>query len=137
MVDSEVISIRLQKLREYLSLLRKLGEKPKKDFVSDPFIYGNGERYLQLAIQCLLDIGSHIVAEQKLGAPAEYRDIFRILGKEGILPNDFALSIAPLAGLRNILVHDYVSIDREALYELIEEKLGDFETFAGFIADYL
>lgn len=137
MVDSEVITIRLQKLREYLSLLRELGEKPKKEFVSDPFIYGNGERYLQLAIQCLLDIGSHIIAEQKLGAPEEYRDIFRILGKEGVLPNKFASSIAPLAGLRNILVHDYLEIDRDALYELIQCKLGDFEAFAGYIANFL
>lgn len=137
MVDAEVISRRLEKLREYLKYLRELSNKPEKSFVGDPFIYGNAERYLHLAIQCMLDIGNHIIADQEAGRPEEYRDIFEILGKTGVLTHEFADSLKPLAGLRNILVHDYLEVDRKEIYQLLQEALADVEEFTKRIVDYL
>ena len=37
---------RLDKLQEYLALLREIGKNSKDDYVNNPFIHGNGERYL-------------------------------------------------------------------------------------------
>ncbi|MFO7986436.1 MAG: DUF86 domain-containing protein [Desulfatiglandaceae bacterium] len=137
MIDPEVITRRIEKLREYVKYLRELGERSKDRFVSDPFVYGNVERFLHLAIQSVLDIGSHIIAAKQLETPEEYQDIFRILGEQGILPEEFAKSLQPMAGLRNILVHDYLEVDREELYRIVTENLKDFEIFAKHIAKLL
>ena len=137
MIDPEVITRRIEKLREYVKYLRELGERSKDQFISDPFVYGNVERFLHLAIQSVLDIGSHIIAAKHLETPEEYQDIFRILGEEGILPEKFAKSLQPMAGLRNILVHDYLEVDREELYRIVKENLKDFEIFAMHIAKLL
>lgn len=130
MVSELVLAKRLHKLREYVRLLNILRSEPKERFVSEPFVYGNAERYLQLAIQTVLDIGNHILADRKLKEPGEYRDVIRLLGDHGFIEKDLATRLLPLVGLRNILVHEYMDIDRGRLYESIQTELGDFELFA-------
>jgi len=65
LTDPVLIAKRLGKLREYVSLLRMLRSRPLEDFIKDPFVIGNVERYLQLAIQVVLDICNHIVADDQ------------------------------------------------------------------------
>jgi len=132
-----VLSKRLGKLREYVELLKKLREQPRDRFISDPFIAGNAERYTQLAIQVMLDIGNHIVADDKLGEVSEYRDILTILGKAKVLPHELVERLLPLAGLRNILVHDYLEVDRAKLYDALHGGLHDFEEFAKHVSKLL
>lgn len=86
MTDPILVGKRLRKLREYVGLLRTLRSQPRPAFIDDPFVIGNVERYLQLAIQVVLDISNHIVADERLGAVEEYRDAIRLLG-QGIPPD--------------------------------------------------
>ena len=52
MVDRYVVQARIVKIRQYVALLKKIrGLADERAFVKDPLIYGNAERYLQLAIQ--------------------------------------------------------------------------------------
>ena len=56
MVDRYVVTARIARIREYVALLRRIrGMADERRFMSDPLIYGNAERYLQLAIQAVLD----------------------------------------------------------------------------------
>lgn len=137
MTDALIVSKRLAKLKEYVGLLKKLQKEPKGRFVSDPFIYGNAERYTQLAIQVLLDIGNHIIADDKLGEVTEYRDVLKILGDRKYLPANLVGRLLPLVGLRNILVHDYLDVDRLKLYGALQTGLKDFEEFGKHISKLL
>ena len=130
MTDPVLIGKRLRKLREYVGLLRKLRGRPREEVIEDPFVIGNVERYLQLAIQVVLDISNHIVADDRLGAVEEYRDAIRLLGQSGYLQPDLTQRLIPMAGLRNILVHDYLDVDRGRIYTLLQDCLEDFEQFA-------
>lgn len=76
MNNDEAIRKGLEKLREYVQLLKTLHKTPKEKFFHDPFVKGNVKRYLQLAIQAILDIGNHIISNLKVKAPEEYREIF-------------------------------------------------------------
>jgi len=136
LIDYEVIQKRLEKLNQYVGLLEKLSEQPLNRFLTDPFVRGNVERYLQLAIQVSLDIGNHILAEIQTRAPEEYRDIFILLGENKVLPVELAEKMAPLAGLRNILVYDYLEIDLNRIYEFLKTDLSDFREFAKYISKY-
>jgi uncharacterized protein YutE (UPF0331/DUF86 family) len=112
LTDPIVVGKRLRRLREYVALLRKLRGRSREEFIEDPFVTGNVERYLQLAIQVVLDVSNPIVADDRLGAVEEYRDAIRLLGQNGYLERDLAQRLMPMDGLRNILVHDYLDIDR-------------------------
>jgi len=70
LVDRFIVDARIAKIREYVALLRKIHRlADEKTFIKDPLIYGNAERYLQLTIQCVLDISNHVVAD--LREPAQ------------------------------------------------------------------
>ncbi len=107
----EIILPRLGKLEDYVRLLERLREYPKDSILKDPFVYGNLERYLQLAIQTVLDISNHILAERKVRGISEYRDLLERLGSEGVISVELAARIIPMAGLRNILIHQYLDLD--------------------------
>jgi len=129
-VDRYVVLARVAKIRQYVALLKKIrGLANQATFVKDPLIYGNAERYLQLAIQALLDISNHIVADMNLNLPADSKELFDLLAKHKVLPVRLSKRLAPMAGFRNILVHEYLEIDRYRVYRALKDDLGDFEQF--------
>ena len=56
---------------------------------------------------------------------------------KGIVPNEFAYHFAPIAGFRNILVHEYSKVDLKEVHRHLQESLPDFDKFARYIANYL
>jgi uncharacterized protein YutE (UPF0331/DUF86 family) len=110
--------------------LRVLRVRTREDFVKDPFVIGNAERYLQLAIQAVLDICNYLVADDRLGQVEEYRDAISLLGQRDYLDPGLTQRLLPMAGLRNILVHDYLEVDRARIHALLQDCLEDFEQFA-------
>ena len=138
MVDRYVVQARIAKIRQYVALLKKIRRlADERTFVKDPLIYGNAERYLQLAIQALLDISNHIVADMNLSLPADSRDLFGLLAKHKVLPVRLAKRLLPMAGFRNILVHEYLEIDRHRVYRVLENDLPDFERFIKAVSKLL
>ena len=135
MVDRFVVDARIAKIRQYVALLRRIeGQSDQKTFVHDPLIYGNAERYLQLAIQCVLDISNHIVADLRLNLPADNKELFEILAAQKILSKALSVKLTSMAGFRNILVHEYLEIDRSRVYSVLKKDLGDFEKFIRAVA---
>lgn len=53
-----------------------------------------------------------------------------------MLPKVFARRFSSAAGLRNILVHDYVDVDLPLIFRQ-RRGLKDFDTFARRVARYL
>lgn len=54
----------------------------------------------------------------------------------GVTPPDFARQLAPLAGFRNILTHEYLIIDWDIIYQRLH-NLDDFERFAMYVRVWL
>ena len=85
-IDREAIAARLRRLDECVAELRQLRPANLQDYLASRRLRSSCERELQVAIQCALDIGNHVSAEENLTAPEDQADIFRILGASGILP---------------------------------------------------
>ncbi len=137
MVRPEVIRKRLQKLDEYLSILQKLTQYDEDHFVKDPEKYGSAERFLQLAIECTLDMESHVIAEEGLGVVDKYGDIPRILREKGFVAETLRDKWTRMIGLRSILVRAYVDVDRRIVYKAITEELADISQLRQVFARFL
>ena len=76
MVDKELLSRKLSQLREYLSALHNAGditwEKYEEDLRARAFV----ERYLQLCIEKVIDIGNHFVSRFIVGVSRRVIGIF-------------------------------------------------------------
>lgn len=136
-IDSMVINSRISKLREYIDILNDLKKEDYEKFINDYKVYGLAERYLQLAIECILDIGNHIISRFEYTKPETYQDILLILGKNSIIPEKFANKISKMAGFRNILIHNYLEVDRSLVYRFLPENIPDFERFIKMIVKFM
>ncbi len=137
MVNRAILELRLERLREYLSILESVLQYDVTRFTADPFIYGTAERNLHLAIECLLDIGNHIISDSGYPKPETYADIFRILRDREVISPSLLQELEGMAGFRNLLVHDYLRIDREKVYGILKEKLPSMKRLGEIFANLL
>lgn len=137
MIDEEIVTARIAKIREYANLLARLLQVSKREFVQEPAYYLQAERLLEVMIQAMLDIGNHLIAGLLLKKPQDYRQVFDILAQNGILPKELLSRVRALVGLRNLLVHEYFEIDHERLYDEAKAGLADFERFCEAVVRFL
>jgi len=136
-IRPEVIRKRLGKLDEYLAILHRLRGYTFEEFVADPEHYGSAERFLQLAIEALIDLGNHVIADLRLGTVDWYSDIPRLLCEAGYINPETRENWIRMIGFRNVLVHDYLEVDRKLVYEVMQEHLEDFEALRRVFAALL
>jgi len=136
-LDHEAIIARLDKLDEYGKILKELQKASRSEFIADYHIYGLAERYLQLSIECLLDIGQLIITGLGLRKPDRHQDIIEILWEADIISAGLASRLQGIAGFRNILVHVYLKINRIWVYENLQKGVMDLEDFSREIAELL
>ncbi|MGH3720103.1 MAG: DUF86 domain-containing protein [Pseudonocardiaceae bacterium] len=62
-------------------------------------------------------------------SPDSYAASFDEMARAGVLEWDFAASLRPSVGMRNVLVHDYLEIDHgmvSAAVPLAQEQYGEY-----------
>jgi len=135
MVNKDVLNVRLAKLNAYLSDLYEVRQKTKEEFLGDKIIRGYVERTLQLAIEICLDIAHHIISDNGWEEPESNRETFTILARHHVIHSDDIDELAKMAGFRNILVHNYIEIDPEKVYECLQYGLEDIAGFGKSIKE--
>lgn len=137
LIDKLVLEQKLQELNRYLDELENA-----KNISRDEFFASLGKQWmichgLQLSIQTVIDVGNHILAALGENQVEDYVDIIDKLGERHIVPAEFAQSIRAMAGLRNILVHEYTRIDLNKIYDILQNKLNDFHIFIKHVHTFL
>lgn len=138
MVEKRSISVKIAQLREYIRILKFLQKKANLDaFVKNFEIHGLAERYLHLAIENILDIADTIITQKDFRKPESYPDTILILVENKVLPEKFGIQFSKIAGFRNILVHNYISIDHEKVFHYLQENLTDLQKFLKYVVKFL
>jgi len=138
MIDRQTICRRLHALEAYTVELERLGATLSREtFDAQLSAQWMVEHGLQLAIECVLDIGSHLVAGEQLGSPQSYREVIELLGERSVLPGDFVGRTRGMPGFRNILVHDYLAVDPSVVWEMLHTGPAQFREFIGHIAAHI
>jgi len=127
----------VNKLDEYLAILRSLQRYRLQELLENPERYGSAERFLQLAIEAITDMGNHLIADLELGVVNCYRDIPSLLAAAGYLPRDLEEKWFRMIGFRNTLVHDYLDIDRSIVHEVLRNQLEDLEAIKSALGGFL
>jgi uncharacterized protein YutE (UPF0331/DUF86 family) len=110
-VDAAVIRSKLGHIAECLDALRPLARLTLAEYRARLYERKAAERLLQEGIEAALDINAHMIAEVGVSVPDEYYGGFIKMGEVGVLSRDLAKALAPSAGLRNRLVHEYAGLD--------------------------
>jgi uncharacterized protein YutE (UPF0331/DUF86 family) len=84
------------------------------------------ERNLQVSLETILDIGSHIISYEQLGNPEENSDIILILVKNNIIKGNTENYII-IVKYQNILIHDYTGVNQVNLLTFIKNNISDLK----------
>ena len=90
-----------------------------------------------LFLYILIDIANLLNAEYRLPPASDNKESIITLGEAGILEREFARELSGLAPFRNVLVHDYLTVDYKVVVDVLNNKLNDFRKFAKIIAGFL
>ncbi|RLF09543.1 MAG: hypothetical protein DRJ98_07965 [Thermoprotei archaeon] len=119
-VNKAVIASRAEDIRRNTGFIKKevlaknVDELDYKDVLAL-------ERALHRIAEAMLDICRHLVAVYSLGIVESYGEYPKRLAQAGKIPKELADELTKIAGLRNILVHRYLEINLDKLYEAARE----------------
>jgi len=133
----ELVNERLKILEENLIELEKYQALSLEQLKLNKKNLWAAEHGLQISIESILDIGNHIIANDRLGNPASYREIIEILGQKEVLPSSFAKELYKMPGFRNILIHEYIRVNAAEVFGNLKKAPAQFKKFIGFISIYL
>ena len=91
---------------------------------------------LYVATQAAIDIAMHACAGTEQPEAATYQEAFLRLQQTGLLNAGLATKMSGWAGLRNVLAHQYATIDLARIARTLHAELGDLEEFARVAAGW-
>lgn len=131
LVDPDRVAARIDRLEGLIERLEGVREGGEVAYLADAELRAMTERWLEVAIQICIDLGTQVMMEQSAPAPSSYADIFEILGQKDLLPKELAGRLAAAARQRNLLAHLYMEIDDSAVFASLA-SLDDLREFAAF-----
>jgi uncharacterized protein YutE (UPF0331/DUF86 family) len=136
-VDAAIIRRKLQRIAASVDGLRPIARLSLDEYRARFYERKATERLLQEAIEAALDVNAHLIAELGGDLPDEYYGGFLKIGQLGVLPTDLAGALAPSAGLRNRLVHEYETIDDAKVLASVGTLLQLYPRYVQAIESYL
>jgi uncharacterized protein YutE (UPF0331/DUF86 family) len=115
----------------YLNDLRDIAPQSFDEYNAKPALRYASERLLELIVECASDINSELIFAARLPSVDRYYDQFMRLSDIGLVKAALAKQLAPFAGLRNRLVHDYEDIDHQIVFNNIGRA---FKLFPQYLA---
>lgn len=132
------ISTHLDHLKEFIKKLERYKVMiDKKRFLTDQMAQDAILKNLEQISEAIITISTMLIAQCGFRKAQDNEDLFVILAEEKIYPKSFAEEIKGLGGFRNILVHDYISINLDLVYQNLKSGLPIFKKFAKYIARFL
>ena len=132
MTDPLIVRRKLNKMIEYLGQLEEVNQYTMENYLDNFFVKRTAERLIQLIVETATDINGHLIVSSGHKPPADYYTSFIKLSDCQIVSQKFAEEIAPSAGLRNRLVHEYEEIDQS-----IQKTLASYKKYIKIIEKYL
>lgn len=112
-----------------LDRLKKISVLPKEAFLADLYKIAAAKYFLVISIEAAIDMCNHVISRNRLRAPEDYADTFRVMGEVGAFEGEFIDKLSKMARFRNRLVHIYWEVDDELVYSILGEHIKDMQKF--------
>ena len=135
MYDIERIGKIISDIEKYLRDLEELKIEEIEDLEDKRNFYA-----LSMALFSVLnrkiDLGSEIVMANNLGIPSTYRDIFKLLSKNGFIDKVLEKELSRLVFYRNLLSHEYYDLTERDIFDVLR-RIGVIKQFVEKIKELL
>jgi len=136
-LDAGLVRRKLAVIARNLADLATVERLSLADYRGDRFRHKGTERLIQETVEAAVDANLHLLRSQNLPASPDYYQSFVDLGRYSIIPSALAEKLAPSAGLRNRLVHEYDAIDDALVLRAIGDTRRHFADYVAAVERYL
>ena len=136
-VDHARVDRRLERIEVTSDALAATASTPLADLLVNDDLVAATERRLQVAVQAAIDVAAHIAAASVWPTAEGYSAVFEPLSRHGVLDAELARRLAMAAGLRNLLVHDYLEVDIARLHASLAADVADLRAFVHAVVTWL
>ncbi|MCF8109390.1 MAG: DUF86 domain-containing protein [Desulfohalobiaceae bacterium] len=125
----ERIEQKKARILEYIQVLRGIQDDCLERFDTDPLYRGALLHYLYLMADSCIALAELVIKHKSLRLPQTYSEAFDILGDNRVIDPEFAYNFAKIAGFRNLLAHDYETIDGRRICTALLQGLNEVEQY--------
>ena len=133
MVDKNVIVSRLEQIDKHLKKISVYKSLSYEEFEANSTARDIVEYNLFQIINHILDMIEHIVVDEDYGFPQNSYEAAVILFEKKIIDTEDLSLLKKMIGFRNVIGHDYISIDKQIVYSILTEKENDIKKINGQI----
>jgi uncharacterized protein YutE (UPF0331/DUF86 family) len=133
-VDKTILAARVAAVRDAVGRIRSVLPGDAVAFQADRTAREVVILNLFVALQDVLSLATHWLADEGDAVPQGYRDVFLLLGERRVVSAELAGRLAAAAGLRNLVAHQYAVIDWLRIHEIASLHLDDLLQFCAELA---
>ncbi len=136
-VEKEVLRRKIAIIVENLKALELIRDMTREQYADDIYKRKATERLLQELVEAAIDINTHIIVQAGNMVMDDYYESFIKAGELKVIPTGLAEKLAPSAGLRNRLVHEYDLLDHSMVLEAVNVAEDLYPEYIKAIEDYI
>ena len=127
MLDKNLLLTRLEEIDKHLEKISPFSSLTYQEFLGDSSAQDIVEYNLFQIVNHLITITQHIVVDEDYGLPQTAYEAAQILFDKGLLDNDDLELMKKMIGFRNVVGHNYLSINKEVVYFILTEGRQDIK----------
>ena len=137
MVDKSLVMRKIAELERYHGQIGEFAGIGLEEYQKDWKVQRIVERTLQMMIEASADIANHVVSDGRMRTPSSYVDTFLVLRENGVISLELFSVLEKMAKFRNVVVHQYETVDATIVILVLRKHLDDFIKFKDAILAYL
>jgi len=138
MVDRRVVATKLEQIEQYYGeLAAKQQSLTREEFRGETTEQRAVERMFENAIQACADLAQHLATHNFDYEGDSSKGAIRVLQEQDVIDEETAQTLVSAVGFRNILAHEYGSVDPNRVYELLQTELTVYEAFSRQVAQWV
>jgi uncharacterized protein YutE (UPF0331/DUF86 family) len=136
-IEVEIVKRKMAIILENLKALDPINNMTEEEYAKDLYKRKAAERLLQELIEAAIDINIYIIVQTGNTVPDDYYESFIKAGELNIISADLAEKLAPSAGLRNRLVHEYDRLEHSMILKAVGMAEELYPKFIKEVGDYI
>ena len=137
MIDDAFVREKLADLSRYLQDLQQVATYSLDEYTNNLFVKRTGERTIELIVECAVDINNHFILEIGSAIHSEYFQSFLDMSSLEVISESLAHALAPTAGLRNRLAHEYETVIDRIVHNSINRIITNYARYINQIQEWL
>lgn len=137
LLDPISVQARLRRLADLVADLDEVGAVDQERLQRERLTLHALERIITQVVETASSAAAHIAASRSSAASTTYRGSFQDLADLGVVDERLAASLSAAAGMRNLLVHHYASVDLAIVAAAAPMLRRDAETFVRQVGTWL